>query len=1349
MNRHGSMNRIYRLVWSQVCNAWVPVAETAKGRGKSGREQSIRNRNVLAAAVSLALAPLTQASPSATPCVASGCAAVAVTGQPAGGRVVSGIGRITQSGSTTDIQQSSQDLTIDWLSFSIGSEQTVNFLQPSAAAVAVNQILSANGSQILGHLNANGQVWLINPNGVLFGRGAEVDVGGLVASTLEVSDASPSGTARGFGGAGTGSVVNQGTITAANGGYVALLGNEVGNQGVITAKLGTVALGAGGAVTLTFDGSSLVRMQVDQSSLNDLAANGGLIAADGGRVMMTAGARDALLASVVNNTGVIQARTVQNHAGTISLLGGMMAGTVNVGGTLDASAPQGGNGGFIETSAAHVEVANAARVTSLAAAGKTGTWLIDPTDFTVAPTGGDISGATLGSDLNATNFTLLSSNGASPVTGGGSGGNINVNDTVSWSANTTLTLTAANNVNVNGSITASGATAGLAINPNTANGGETASGTGTFNLGAGATVNLPNVSPTSSTALVIGGTPYTVINSLGAAGSVTGTDLQGLNGNPAGYYALGSNINATATSSWNGGAGFTPIGNSTTPFSGIFDGLGHTISSLTINLPTAYNVGLFGYGASPAVIRNVGLIGASVTGEGEVGGLVGGNIGTISNSHATGSVSGATGDLGGLVGFNNGTVSTSYAAGTVSGSSYVGGLVGYNAGSVNRSYAAGAVSGASEVGGLVGGNVGTISNSYASGSVSGSSYAIGGLVGYNASTGTLTNSYATGSVSGPYRVGGLVGYNDGLVNGGFATGTVGSAGSNSSLEDGGLVGYNDSAGTIINSYATGSVSGPVAVNAAADGGLVGGNAGTVSNSYATGGVSGYQSVGGLVGGSSGTIDNSYATGLVNGSLIIGGLVGGNSGSISNSYAMGGVSGVSQVGGLVGYNLSGGKISNSNAAGSVNGSSYVGGLVGYNGSTGTISYSFATGSVSGAAGADYVGGLVGDNAGAISNSNAAGSVNGSSYVGGLVGYNGSTGTISYSFATGSVSGAAGADYLGGLVGDNAGTISNSYAAGTIQAGGADYLVDVGGAEYVGGLVGYNTGSITNSSATGSMTAATGSVDLGGLVGAKRGYDQRQLCDGLGSGWRRRRRRRPGGVQPEQRHDQQQLRHWPHSSGRRGLSNLRVCLSFRHVLRITPDLLPSRFHRRACRVQRRRDYQQLRLELRDRFWRCQLCRRPGRRQLRIRHQQLRQGPRNNLWHRVGDGGYIWANLLFDVPALLHGRPCRIQRRLDHQQLRRGRRGRQRLDREYAGVSVCRKLRQLRGGRAGGSQQRLDHQQLCHGRRERFLRCRRAGGVQPERRQDQQQLRRGQRHRCQVQRLLFKRGGRTGRVQLRHDQ
>src|SRR5690606_9025468 len=148
--------------------------------------------------------------------------------------------------------------------------------------------------------------------------------------------------------------------------------------GAIRAPAGAVALGAGNAATLTFSGNSLVQMQVDRSVLDSLAENGGLIHADGGVVVMSAGAKQELLASVVNNTGVIQARRVENRGGTIVLLGGMEAGTVNVGGTLDASALGGGNGGFVETSAARVKVASEARITTSAATGQTGTWLIDP-----------------------------------------------------------------------------------------------------------------------------------------------------------------------------------------------------------------------------------------------------------------------------------------------------------------------------------------------------------------------------------------------------------------------------------------------------------------------------------------------------------------------------------------------------------------------------------------------------------------------------------------------------------------------------------------------------------------------------------------------------------------------------------------------------------------------------------------------------------------------------------------------------------------------------------------------------------------------------------------------------------
>src|ERR1700733_357214 len=152
--------------------------------------------------------------------------AVATRAGPIGGQVMSGVGSISQSGSTTNITQTSQNLSLNWISFNIQPTETVNFLQPSPIAVAVNRILGTNGTQILGHLNANGQVFLINPNGIVFGPTAVVNVGGLVASTLDLGDAGVADT-KSFSGADTGRVVNQGTISASQGGYVALIGNHV------------------------------------------------------------------------------------------------------------------------------------------------------------------------------------------------------------------------------------------------------------------------------------------------------------------------------------------------------------------------------------------------------------------------------------------------------------------------------------------------------------------------------------------------------------------------------------------------------------------------------------------------------------------------------------------------------------------------------------------------------------------------------------------------------------------------------------------------------------------------------------------------------------------------------------------------------------------------------------------------------------------------------------------------------------------------------------------------------------------------------------------------------------------
>src|SRR5688572_2481232 len=154
---------------------------------------------------------------------------IANTALPTGGQVVGGQAGISQSGAAMRIDQSSARAAIDWQSFNIGAGASVTFNQPSSSAIALNRVLGSSGSEIYGRLSANGQVFLINPNGVLFGRSAQVDVGGLVASTLGMSaDEFMLGrySLRGQGAAG--SVVNQGTIRAPDG-SVALVAPNVTN----------------------------------------------------------------------------------------------------------------------------------------------------------------------------------------------------------------------------------------------------------------------------------------------------------------------------------------------------------------------------------------------------------------------------------------------------------------------------------------------------------------------------------------------------------------------------------------------------------------------------------------------------------------------------------------------------------------------------------------------------------------------------------------------------------------------------------------------------------------------------------------------------------------------------------------------------------------------------------------------------------------------------------------------------------------------------------------------------------------------------------------------------------------
>ena len=173
-------------------------------------------------------------------------ATVAQAQQPTGGVVTRGDATITGTNQYTTIHQTTAKVVINWNSFSIGAGETVQFIQPDAQSVALNRVLGADPSVILGNLIANGKVFLLNPNGVLFGDGASVNVGGLVASTMNITDENFLAGRLEFTDAGAGSVVNRGTITAADGGHVVLMGRSVGNDGIIAARLGTVALAAGG-----------------------------------------------------------------------------------------------------------------------------------------------------------------------------------------------------------------------------------------------------------------------------------------------------------------------------------------------------------------------------------------------------------------------------------------------------------------------------------------------------------------------------------------------------------------------------------------------------------------------------------------------------------------------------------------------------------------------------------------------------------------------------------------------------------------------------------------------------------------------------------------------------------------------------------------------------------------------------------------------------------------------------------------------------------------------------------------------------------------------------------------------
>jgi len=1115
-----SLNHIYRLVWSAAQCRFVPVPETARGRGKGGRSAS--------RAAAAALATVAMAATSLSPAWAQ---------LPTGGEVVGGSGSIATQGNTMTVTQTTDRMVANWQTFSIGKDHTVNFVQPSSSSVALNRVLGSDVSVIQGAINANGKVFLVNPNGVLFTKDAQVDVGSMVASTLNISTTDFMAGNYRFEGVSSSAIVNQGRITAhghgAAGGTVALIAAKITNQGSIAAHAGNVLMGAGSKVLLDLGGP--VKIQVEQGAIDALIEQGGAIKADGGLVYLSAKAAGDLVSTVINHTGMTEAQTLATgETGQIYLMGGMQKDRIEVAGKLDASAPKGGDGGFIETSAANVQIQPGLVVTTKAENGQTGEWLIDPTDiYIVAGAGGSSLSGTPATNSNSGNpassnihnqtintALALTNVNITTASDGSGAGDIFVNAGLEWSSGNTLTLNASRNIEINATIDASQGNGGklvLEYGQGSANGVINSQQAyylinAPVRLQASGAENGSNATATNfTTKLGSGGTPIhftTITNNDGAALNTQ------LNSNLAGNFALSTGISLTGTGNW------TPVGT----YMGRFDGLGHSISNLSIDKSAVANVGFFGQ-LNNATVANLSITNADVTGLTGVGVFVGKTIGTttITNAHVSGKVTaGASGsgasDAGGFVGFATPlTIRFSSAAVDVTAAGRnVGGFVGDANGGVYQYIVAtgnATSTGRGQVGGF-GGLVrdsASISDSFALGNATQYGTAdqgVGGFIGsFGGTSSNISRSYSVGTATGgDSNQGGFIGrYISGTLADNFwdidASSHSSAAGSGAPTGVAGLttaemkVASNFTNWTFDSSRQNWVLSSELAYGGYPTLRYTGGFSVAPTNNE----ISTLANLLWLTENSSGWDKNYTLTNSINAAFTAGwndgkgwspigtntnnsftGRFDGNNHTISNltiNVAAGGQ-------GLFGY-AKNATIENIGLVGidftitAGTGIRGIGGLVGY-ADNASISNAFTTGVIATATGSsDKVGGLVGLSKGSwvIDNSYSTVAVTGGDDIGGLVGRLETTpsgnGVLSNSYATGAVTGFSN---IGGLVGQVASLhvqVTNSYATGEVRSLATQWI------NPAGGLVGYNNrGYISNSYSTGAVIGIDG---IGGLVG----------------------------------------------------------------------------------------------------------------------------------------------------------------------------------------------------------------------------------------------------------------------------
>jgi filamentous hemagglutinin family protein len=804
---------------------------------------------------------------------------------PQGAIVVGGSAQIVQTSPTRlDINQTSNRAVIDWQSFSVGAGERTNFAQPSASSLAVNRVTGADPSDIAGRITANGQVVLVNPNGILIQRDSRIDAAGFVATTSGISTSDAMAGNLAFtqkSKSPTASVVNRGRITVKEGGLAALVAPAVVNDGVIRARLGKAALAAGETFTLDLFGDRLVNFAVDSQVLRRVTttdgtplsaaiSNTGKISANGGLVEITVDVAKGVVDRAINMTGIVEARTVSQQPGAIILDGGEngavrvagkldasgigasdIGGAISVtgrrvaldGATLDASGPAGGGTIAVGGSAQGLgPLRNAARTyisassTLRADAGTSGNggsvtvWSDKKTRFqgAISARGGSAGGD--GGAVEVSSHGVLDYQGSADLRAPfGAVGTLllDPNDTVIQAAGTTTHPLVGTSILTTGDLQNQ-----LLLGNVTVTTGSPASGTQPGDI----TVADP-VTWSSGTKLTLSAFHDIAVNAKITAGNAGALTLRADNtGTGSGTIRFGAGGRISAT----GGA----VGL-------FFNSLDNT-NNQAVN-PQSYastqnyagNVTLSA-GASLAqyVLVNTVFDLANINNNPAGTYALGGNIdgSGLANFPMIGNFSGLFDGQGQTIDkltINSGAANVGLFAQTSGGSTV------RNVALTNLGVTATAAGG--DVGGLVGRAAGAIVNATTSGSVTApaGADAVGGLVGRTdetaAGNGSVTQSSSTATVTGGQQAGGLVGFTGGAntISLSFAGGAVSSPGNTV----GGLVGHNE--GAIATSYATGAVSG------GSTGGLVGrdqGNATSLSQVYATGLVTGTSSAtGGLVG----------------------------------------------------------------------------------------------------------------------------------------------------------------------------------------------------------------------------------------------------------------------------------------------------------------------------------------------------------------------------------------------------------------------------------------------------------------------------------------------------------------------